>query len=112
VKKLLSQEETMVPALFSNLRKALMPFMDESIYSKIEIVCSMIEERSKSSCFGQDQTSAAGTSSDQKSCKISSGEKTTAAVAMETQGEEEGEETKRKESLTCGDGYCLPCATS
>jgi hypothetical protein len=128
VKKLLSQEETMVPALFSNLRKALLPFMDENIYSEMKTVCSKIEERSKSSRSRQYQTPTSGTSDQKRSNKIPSGELTATddIVVMETKTEglqmddrvedtardEEGEgeeETERKESSRCEDGYCIPC---
>lgn len=44
VKKLLLQEETMVPALFPNLRKALIPLMDEKTYPLLKTAREEIEK--------------------------------------------------------------------
>lgn len=43
IKKLLSQEETMVPALFANLRKSLLPLMHEDTYKVMDDVVARIE---------------------------------------------------------------------
>lgn len=43
IKKLLSQEETMVPALFANLRKSLLPLMHEDTYKVMDDVVAHIE---------------------------------------------------------------------
>jgi tRNA(Ile)-lysidine synthase TilS/MesJ len=116
VKKLLSQEETMVPALFHNLRKALLPFMDENIYSEMKSVCSKIEERSKSSRSRQQQTP--GAPGEQKRNKTSSaiavakGSKGVGEEDGEGEGEEDDTEVKEdseSQSLGCQDGYCVPC---
>jgi selenocysteine lyase/cysteine desulfurase/tRNA(Ile)-lysidine synthase TilS/MesJ len=46
VKQLLYQEESMVPALFSNLRKALLPLMHDDTYATMESVVAQIEGNS------------------------------------------------------------------
>lgn len=48
VKQVLSQEESMVPNLFSNLRKALLPLMHDDTYKVIERVSNDIEAKNSS----------------------------------------------------------------
>lgn len=45
MKKLLSQEEAMVPDLFCNLKHAMLPLMDDSIYETMKDVLKSIEGR-------------------------------------------------------------------
>ena len=45
MKQVLSQEESMVPSLFSNLRKALLPLMHGDTYEVIERVNNDIEAK-------------------------------------------------------------------
>lgn len=45
VKKLLRQEEAMVPNLFGNLKKALLPLMDDSLYEEMKRVSQRIAVR-------------------------------------------------------------------
>ena len=52
MKSLLAQEESMVPALFSNLRRSLTPLMDTTIYETIHGVMQMIEEKNPKSRGG------------------------------------------------------------
>jgi len=47
IKKLLAQEEAMVPALFFNLRRAFLPLMDDDIYDSMESVVKKISENAK-----------------------------------------------------------------
>ena len=47
IKKLLSQEEAMVPALFFNLRRAFLPLMDDDIYDSMESVVKKISDNAK-----------------------------------------------------------------
>jgi tRNA(Ile)-lysidine synthase TilS/MesJ len=47
IKKLLAQEEAMVPALFYNLRRAFLPLMHEDTYVAMEKVSQMVEAISK-----------------------------------------------------------------
>ena len=47
IKKLLSQEEAMVPALFFNLRKAFLPFLHDDTYDAMDAVIKKIEERAR-----------------------------------------------------------------
>lgn len=48
IKKLLAQEEAMVPALFYNMRRALLPLMDDACYDVMGKIVSQIEAREKS----------------------------------------------------------------
>lgn len=48
VKKLLSQEESMVPALFFNLRKAFMPLLHDDTYAAMQAVTLIAEDRGRS----------------------------------------------------------------
>jgi selenocysteine lyase/cysteine desulfurase/tRNA(Ile)-lysidine synthase TilS/MesJ len=45
VKKLLQQEEAMVPDMFCNLRKALQPLMDDGVYDAMKLVNNQIADR-------------------------------------------------------------------
>ena len=45
MKRLLAQEEAMVPGLFANLRKAVLPFMDNAVYSTMKKINDEIESR-------------------------------------------------------------------
>lgn len=45
MKQLLQQEEAMVPALFSNMRKALLPLMHDDTYQVIEKVSAVLESK-------------------------------------------------------------------
>lgn len=45
MKKLLSQEEAMVPDLFCNLKHALLPLMDDRIYGTMQDVLKAIDDR-------------------------------------------------------------------
>ena len=45
VKQLLQQEESMVPGLFSNMRKALLPLMHDETYRVMEKVITDIESK-------------------------------------------------------------------
>jgi hypothetical protein len=47
IKKLLSQEEAMVPALFFNLRRAFLPLMHDDTYSAMHNVTKLIETISR-----------------------------------------------------------------
>ena len=48
VKQVLSQEESMVPNLFANLRKAILPLMHDDLYEVIERVTTEIEAKNSS----------------------------------------------------------------
>ena len=43
MKRLLSQEESMVPSLFSNFRRALLPLMHQDMYSTMARITHEIE---------------------------------------------------------------------
>lgn len=46
IKRLLAQEEAMVPGIFSNLRKACLPFMDNAVYETMKKINDEIASRS------------------------------------------------------------------
>lgn len=97
----------MVPALFHNLRKALLPFMDENIYSEMKSVCSKIEDRSKSSRSSQSRQHG-----EQKKNKSDESSIITESKGEDEVAEEETEEVKKDsdfQSTKCEDGYCVPC---
>ena len=48
MKKLMAQEETMVPNLFYNLKRALMPLLHDDTYVAMATVTSAIEENANS----------------------------------------------------------------
>jgi hypothetical protein len=103
VKKLLSQEETMVPALFHNLRRALMPFMDEGIYTDIKRVCSDIEERSQKRVkHSQEKNEDDDPDSGSRNIKRPRVHHLAPTTATKTDGSE-------GVRSTCQDGYCVPC---
>lgn len=43
MKSLLAQEESMVPSLFSNLKRSITPLMDSTIYETIQSLMQRIE---------------------------------------------------------------------
>lgn len=47
MKKLLIQEEAMIPALFFNLKKALIPLLDDSTYLTMQAVAAAAENRGR-----------------------------------------------------------------
>lgn len=48
MKKLLVQEEAMIPALFFNLKRALLPLLDDSTYVTMAAVAAAAESRGRS----------------------------------------------------------------
>ena len=48
MKSLLAQEESMVPALFSNIKKSLQPLMAERVYETMNEICAQLEENQQS----------------------------------------------------------------
>ena len=48
MKKLLVQEEAMIPALFYNLKRALIPLLDDSTYVTMQAVAASAEARGRS----------------------------------------------------------------
>eukprot|EP00602_Paraphysomonas_sp_CaronLab_P001188 CAMPEP_0185020696 /NCGR_PEP_ID=MMETSP1103-20130426/3333_1 /TAXON_ID=36769 /ORGANISM="Paraphysomonas bandaiensis, Strain Caron Lab Isolate" /LENGTH=1106 /DNA_ID=CAMNT_0027551757 /DNA_START=21 /DNA_END=3341 /DNA_ORIENTATION=- len=109
VKKLLSQEETMIPSLFNNLRKALLPLMHDDTYTAMERVSADIEKMGRRiggrAPKGQQQHEGKSNSEDDAK---------RASVSVE--GEESDGARKRfkidtSDTATCGTdgGYCVPC---
>ena len=47
MKKLLAQEEAMIPALFFNLKRALIPLLDDSTYVTMQEVAAAAESRGR-----------------------------------------------------------------
>ena len=86
VKRLLAQEESMVPALFTNMRRALLPLMHDDIYVTMEGITRSLEEANTGKPM-----------EDSKKRAILS----TNSIKKEKKGKEEEEEAK--EERPCGD---------
>ena len=105
VKKLLSQEEAMIPALFSNLRKALVPFMASETYPAMEDVYAKVEERAQHSFDNRKRATSGGGKRDVT--EIS----TATAAADDADGSSSVVKKKRgdNDQAPCTDAYCVPC---
>lgn len=128
VKKILQQEEAMVPALFSNLRRALLPLMHEKTYEAMKAVEADIErtgaaqqlqtvKRSREEGREEDDSNAAAAPEvsgllDNKKCKSEpemgdaihhSLVQSRADVLLERDTQDE------VTSERCTDTYCAPC---
>lgn len=128
MKKLMAQEETMVPNLFYNLKRALMPLLHDDTYVAMAAVTTAIEQNNattKSRAPGSGAAKRAAISADaendNKRSKVDATAAATvsaesAAVSDESKGVEEmdvGEEDGAEEepAPVCGadGGYCPPC---
>jgi len=109
VKQLLAQEESMVPGLFFNMRKALLPLMVDETYVAFRKVTQMVEERAKAppgrsnrggkgKRIGHEQEGAAAGSQAEDNLPESKKPK----IGVEAQG-------PAGDDASCADGYCAPC---
>ena len=57
VKKLLAQEESMVPALFNNMKKALVPLMHDDTYNAMQSVLQLVEKNSQFQMHSKNEAS-------------------------------------------------------
>lgn len=131
MKKLMAQEETMVPNLFYNLKRALMPLLHDDTYVAMAAVTTAIEEnnattksRAPGSGAAKRAAISAGAEGDSKRSKVDAAaaavantESAAAVVGDEAKGAAEemdvGEEDGAEEEPlpVCGadGGYCPPC---
>lgn len=127
MKKLMAQEETMVPNLFFNLRRALTPLMHDATYAAMNEVSQLIE---KASYNPKNRTAAKGGIDGNVSSKRTSTEVVASSaspllnikrtkvtgdieggVAMEGNECSDGEGETSDQLGACGTdgGYCPPC---
>jgi tRNA(Ile)-lysidine synthase TilS/MesJ len=117
VKRLLSQEEAMIPTLFSNMRKALVPLMASSTYYAMEEVVKEVEARAR-----QSQDKGRGQGAGKKAIKGPAEEEGARGDGGEGSGavkrdldplsreDEVGNILKKiRAEEQCSDGYCVPC---
>lgn len=131
MKRLLSQEEAMIPTLFSNMRKALVPLMASSTYVAMDGVCKEVEARARRShddgrrggsqrraCNGLDSQDAcvSATAEELRREGIDAEEEcSVGGVAKRdldsvSREEEVGNILKKiRAEEQCSDGYCVPC---
>jgi hypothetical protein len=131
IKKLLSQEEAMVPALFYNLRRAFLPLLHDDTYEAMQKVSQSLEEiarlpkqdssrrqgkRSVLEVGSEDVTNAVFV--DEEGCAATIGgddeprskKKFNHGLGIESSGVIEGDNGQEKAN-TCSTngGYCPPC---
>jgi len=114
VKQLLAQEESMVPGLFFNMRKALLPLMVDETYIAFKKITAMLDERAKAPSHGSNRGKG-----ERKGGKRIGHEKESATTGSQAEnGQPESKKPKidvgggaaaAGNSATCEDGYCAPC---
>jgi hypothetical protein len=112
VKKLLVQEESMIPNLFYNLKRALVPLMDDAVYDVMATVAAAADARGRNPLHRLPQKlkagtgSGSGTSSSDVAVTTATIDNTT-AIATGTTGivvETDEEEKEEKEVAVKGEG--------
>jgi hypothetical protein len=125
MKKLMAQEETMVPNLFYNLKRALTPLMHDDTYAAMANVTALIE---KANFQPKNRVSGKAASNKRPGEEIVAGAaspvvetKRTKVVALEGEEEAAADDGLMEEddeagdtaeaNQTCGQngGYCPPC---
>lgn len=129
VKKLLAQEEAMIPDLFCNLRRALQPLMDDSIYETMKEVNRAIEKRNVKKHYApgsvqaqmqaQQQGLGAAAPMDTAEDEAANGETQDVQQQRKRKFEETGGSPSSASSsqmpstqlpdVVCTDEYCAPC---
>jgi len=115
VKQLLAQEESMVPSLFFNMRKALLPLMVDETYVAFRKVTQMVEERAKAPSGRSNRGGGGGGGG--KGKRAGNGQE---CAPADSQAEDSLPESKKAkidaestvapaDSVACSDGYCVPC---
>ena len=107
VKQLLAQEESMVPSLFANMRRALLPLMSDDAYVALQKVALSVEERAK----------APAPQSTRFKRQAPHGQVTGQAKEVlhtEDEAVTDAQPDTKKPKLTgvegaCKDDYCAPC---
>ena len=103
VKKILQQEEAMVPALFFNLRKAMLPLMHEKTYSVFKDIETEIENSSSARVVVKRSRNTNDAAFDNDS---------DALLANDHHDRADLSSKKLKQepsSNVCTDDYCAPC---
>lgn len=119
VKKLLAQEEAMIPDLFCNLRRALQPLMDDSIYETMREVNRAIEMRNvkKQYAPGSVQARMLAQSLGSSAPSDNIGSDTAPEPPRKRKFEDPGSPSSSSSQLpstqppdsACTDEYCAPC---
>jgi hypothetical protein len=124
MKKLMAQEETMVPNLFYNLKRALTPLMHDDTYAAMAAVTTLIEKANfqpKNRVSGKAASNkrpgeevVADTASpvvETKRTKVVALEGEEAAVGDGVMDEDDEAGDNAEANQTCGQngGYCPPC---
>lgn len=112
MKKLLSQEEIMIPSLFQNMRRALTPLMHGDTYKVMHKVVEDIEALNASKSNGKVRKQKRSDDSTEQVVKgEANGDETGGAKKRSrphTAGDEEGENSSISK-VQCTDEYCAPC---
>jgi hypothetical protein len=119
MKKLMAQEETMVPNLFYNLKRALVPLMHDDTYAAMSAVTRMIETTGLNPRNRPPQGSGGSASHNKRPSRDQDAtemdvevEAKRAKVAPAEEGAEgSDEEGEPSGAPACGadGGYCPPC---
>lgn len=128
MKKLMAQEETMVPNLFYNLKRALMPLLHDDTYVAMAAVTTAIEANNlttKSRAPGSGAAKRAAINADaegeSKRSKVDASDDAAAMVAPVAEsgevkdaeemdvGDDNGADEEPAPVCGAGEGYCPPC---
>jgi hypothetical protein len=120
LKKLMQQEETMVPNLFFNLKRALMPLMHSDTYDAMDSVNLLIEaagasvsnrERIAESVHRKRQLSSGKSTLPLETVLPATDHCEEAAKRLRTEGPPSDNDgsSSRQLQIDCSDGYCAPC---
>lgn len=122
LKKLMQQEETMVPNLFFNLKRALMPLMHSDTYDAMDSVNLEIEaagasvssrDRIAESVRRKRQLPTGGSTLFPLETALSATDRCEeGSKRTRTEGppsNNDGSSTSRQLQVDCSDGYCAPC---
>lgn len=109
IKKLLAQEEAMVPALFHNMKRALLPLLHDDTYEAMNKVIASIEAAGNAKNHiptrfkkGQDQEDKAENPDDNTSSPQTKRRKTEEEFKMDTN-------SILEQTIKCEGDYCAPC---
>jgi tRNA(Ile)-lysidine synthase TilS/MesJ len=112
MKKLLSQEEIMIPSLFQNMRRALTPLMHGDTYKVMHKVVEDIEALNASKSNGKVRKQKRSDDSTEQVVKGETNVDETGGAKKRsrphTAGDEEGEDSSISK-VQCTDEYCAPC---
>lgn len=105
LKKLLAQEEAMVPGLFHNMKRALIPLMHEDTYKTMETVTKLIEEQgTKPVYISRNNRNKIISESNEES----NGSPSAKRAKVATNGDDD-EIDEEPQTNSCSNGICVPC---